>query len=287
MTFPSVLGWHAGQGRLAAGRPAGDLKAAPPPQPSPARGEGERSGPLPPGGGGLGWGGRPSRCRCRRSSASWAWTGHLLLGPETLTPPQVSAVILRLLREMMARTLNDASLSARLGHHHHAGLLQPQPDRGHAPGRRTGRLRGGGAAARADRRRDLLFLDREPRRCHLSRLRPRRRHVRRVDHPPAARRLRGAERQRRSVPRRRRFRPPAGLASDRTRHVDRRRRPRQCDASRPSPLRISVRSATPAGAVQLRPAGPHRRGHQDRADRHRARRALRSRIWSRPTRQGR
>src|SRR5580704_16323670 len=27
MTFPSVLGWHAGQGRLVAGRPARELKA--------------------------------------------------------------------------------------------------------------------------------------------------------------------------------------------------------------------------------------------------------------------
>ena len=56
-TFPSVLGWHAEQGRLVAGRPARDLA------PGPAR--------------------RPSRCRCRRSNVSWAWkkSGRSALRP--------------------------------------------------------------------------------------------------------------------------------------------------------------------------------------------------------------
>ncbi len=81
-TFPSVLGWHAEQGRLVAGRPARDLKA-----PGPR----ENAVTL------------PLSSVKRFMGLDKTWT----LGPETLTPPQASAVILRHLREMMARTLND------------------------------------------------------------------------------------------------------------------------------------------------------------------------------------
>ncbi len=81
-TFPSVLGWHAEQKRLVAGRPARDLKA-----PGPR----ETAVTL------------PLSSVKRFMGLDKQWT----LGPETLTPPQASAVILRHLREMMARTLND------------------------------------------------------------------------------------------------------------------------------------------------------------------------------------
>ena len=81
-TFPSVLGWHAEQKRLVACRPARDLKA-----PGPR----ETAVTL------------PLSSVKRFMGLDKQWT----LGPETLTPPQASAVILRHLREMMARTLND------------------------------------------------------------------------------------------------------------------------------------------------------------------------------------
>ncbi len=143
-------------------------------------------------------------------------------------------------------------IPARLGRHHHAGLLQPQPDRGHAPGRRAGRLRGRGAAARADGGGHLLFLGREPRRCGLPRLRPGRRHLRRVGHPPPARRLRGAERQRRPLPRRRRLRPPAGHAPDRTRRSG----PSRERAGNPRPYRPPTATHQPPSSTRPRRRAP-------------------------------
>ncbi len=83
MTFPSVLGWHGGQGRLVSGRPARDLKA-------PGSGEAPVALPL---------------------SSVKRFMGldkQFTLGAETLTPPQASAVLLRALRDLMARTLNDS-----------------------------------------------------------------------------------------------------------------------------------------------------------------------------------
>ena len=83
MTFPSVLGWHAEQGRLVSGRPARDLKA-------PGSGEAPVALPL---------------------SSVKRFMGldkQFTLGAETLTPPQASAVLLRSLRDLMARTLNDS-----------------------------------------------------------------------------------------------------------------------------------------------------------------------------------
>ena len=43
-----------------------------------------------------------------RSSATWAWNARFAVGPETLTPPQVSARVLLKLRELLAYALNDA-----------------------------------------------------------------------------------------------------------------------------------------------------------------------------------
>ncbi len=70
-TFPSLVGWHADQGRLV----AGTRRAEATPLASIKRFMGlPRAFPL---------------------------------GPQQMTPPQVSACILRLLRDMLARTLND------------------------------------------------------------------------------------------------------------------------------------------------------------------------------------
>ncbi len=82
-TFPSVVGWHAEQGRLVAGRTARDLKAPGP---------------------------REAAVTLPLSSVKrfMGLDKPFSIGPETLTPPQASAVILRHLREMMARTLNDS-----------------------------------------------------------------------------------------------------------------------------------------------------------------------------------
>src|SRR5205823_6304782 len=71
MIFPSVLGWHAGQGRLVAGRPARYLKAP-----------GPREAPVT----------LPLSSVKRFMSLDKQFP----LGPETLTPAQASAVILRL-----------------------------------------------------------------------------------------------------------------------------------------------------------------------------------------------
>ena len=96
------------------------------------------------------------------------------------------------------------------------------------------------------------------------------------------RRLRGAERQRRSLPRRRRLRPPAGVAPDRTRRRGRSRSARSENAAwkRSIPRCSTALRSCPRqrGRVALRPAGPRRGGDQDRTDRRRARRALRPRL---------
>ena len=90
MTFPSVLGWHAEQERLVAGR-AGPRSKAP----------------------GLRWGmvsdHAPTPITLPLSSVKrfMGLDKQFSLGPETLTPSQASAVILRSLRDLLARTLND------------------------------------------------------------------------------------------------------------------------------------------------------------------------------------
>ncbi|HVS38981.1 MAG TPA: Hsp70 family protein [Gemmataceae bacterium] len=97
MTFPSVLGWHAGLGRLVAGRPARDLRA-------PGWGM-----VVPPG-----WGtvSDPAPTPTLPLSSVKRFMGldkQFTLGSETLSPPQASAVILRSLRDLLARTLNDSN----------------------------------------------------------------------------------------------------------------------------------------------------------------------------------
>jgi molecular chaperone DnaK len=108
MTFPSVLGWHAGQGRLVAGRPARDLKEAPHPTPPPQGGREITFAPSPLAGVGWGGGGAPVTLPLSSVKRFMGLDKQFPLGPETLTPPQASAVILRSLREMLARTLNDS-----------------------------------------------------------------------------------------------------------------------------------------------------------------------------------
>jgi molecular chaperone DnaK len=78
MTFPSVVAWDDNEGELIAGRTAHALK-----------GVHGRTVPL---------------------SSVKRFMGldkPFTLGPETLQPPEVSAVILRMLRDAMSRTLND------------------------------------------------------------------------------------------------------------------------------------------------------------------------------------
>jgi molecular chaperone DnaK len=82
MTFPSIVGWHAEQGRVVAGRPAQALRAA-----------GPREGPV-----------------TLPLSSVKRYMGldkRFPVGPQALTPPEASAHVLRLLRDMLARTLND------------------------------------------------------------------------------------------------------------------------------------------------------------------------------------
>ncbi len=76
-TFPSVVGWHPGQRRLVAGRAALALR--------------DSADTLP----------LSSVKRCMGLDRRFT------LGTETLTPPEVSALILRGLRDLLARTLAD------------------------------------------------------------------------------------------------------------------------------------------------------------------------------------
>jgi molecular chaperone DnaK len=81
-TFPSLVGYHPEHGRLVAGRAAQALR-------SPAGRDNALTLPL------------ASVKRFMGLPRAFP------LGPHTLTPPEVSACILRLLRDMLARTLHD------------------------------------------------------------------------------------------------------------------------------------------------------------------------------------
>jgi molecular chaperone DnaK len=83
MTFPSVVGWHPGQNRLVAGRAAVALR-------TPDGADGPLTLPL------------------SSVKRHMGLDRRFPLGPESLTPAEVSAQLLRLLRDVMARTLNDA-----------------------------------------------------------------------------------------------------------------------------------------------------------------------------------
>src|ERR1700734_2400298 len=81
MTLPSVVAWHEEQGQLIAGRRAHALK------------------------------GIAGSSTCVPLSSVKRFMGldkAFTLGSESLQPPEVSAVILRQLRDLMARSLNDA-----------------------------------------------------------------------------------------------------------------------------------------------------------------------------------
>jgi molecular chaperone DnaK len=82
MTFPSVVGWDADKRRLVAGRPAQALRAA-----------GPKAGPV--------------TLPLSSVKRFMGLDKRFPVGPETLTPAEASAHVLRLLREMLARTLND------------------------------------------------------------------------------------------------------------------------------------------------------------------------------------
>ncbi len=91
MTFPSVVGWHPEQHRLVAGRAA---QAA-----AQARSASD------------GTGGRETASRTTLPLSSvkrfMGLDRRFPVGPQTLTPPEASACVLRLLRDVMARTLAD------------------------------------------------------------------------------------------------------------------------------------------------------------------------------------
>jgi molecular chaperone DnaK len=80
-TFPSLVGWHSQHNRLAAGRAVEALAA-----------EGGTNAPT-----------LPLASVKRFMGLPRAFT----VGPKQLTPPEVSACILNLLRDMLSRTLND------------------------------------------------------------------------------------------------------------------------------------------------------------------------------------
>src|SRR5689334_8612554 len=81
-TFPSVVGWHPGLGRLVAGRAAAALRNA----------DGS-DGPL--------------TLPLSSVKRHMGLERRFPLGPESLSPEDVSAQVLRLLRDVLARTLND------------------------------------------------------------------------------------------------------------------------------------------------------------------------------------
>jgi molecular chaperone DnaK len=82
LTFPSVVGWNADQNRIVSGRAAQRLNAA-------TVGEGPATLPL------------------RSVKRFMGLDKRFTVGPESLSPEEASAHVLRLLRDMLARTLND------------------------------------------------------------------------------------------------------------------------------------------------------------------------------------
>src|SRR5579871_3231282 len=81
-TFPSLVGYHPEHNRLVAGRAAQALRST---------------------------SGRPNSLTLPLASVKrlMGLPRTFPLGPHELTPPEASACILRLLRDMLARTLND------------------------------------------------------------------------------------------------------------------------------------------------------------------------------------
>ena len=71
------------------------------------------------------------------------------LGDQEYRPQEISAMILRALRD---RAASAAGPAGQQGGHHRAGLLQRRPAAGHARGRRAGRPGGRAHPQRADRR---------------------------------------------------------------------------------------------------------------------------------------
>src|SRR5579871_4204881 len=86
-TFPSLVGWHPQQARIVTGRTAGERGRVSAPSSRSTRGADAT----------------PLASVKRFMGLPRAFP----LGPESLTPPEVSACILRLLRDMLARTLHD------------------------------------------------------------------------------------------------------------------------------------------------------------------------------------
>src|SRR5262249_5681736 len=85
MTFPSVVGYDTSLGRLVWGRAA-----------QPMRGSPAADAPGP-----------PPTLPLSSVKRFMGLDRRFPLGPESLTPPEASAHVLRLLRDVLARTLND------------------------------------------------------------------------------------------------------------------------------------------------------------------------------------
>ncbi len=127
------------------------------------------------------------------------------LGEQQYSPQEISAMILRKLKERAEKQLGQPGLE---GGDHRAGVLQRNSARSHPRGRRTGGSGGRADHQRTDRRRPDLRTPRLEDGTPAG-LRPGRRHIRRLDRADRARRGRGAGQPRRHAPGRRRFRQTA------------------------------------------------------------------------------
>ncbi len=162
--------------------------------------------------------------------------------------PEISALVLKEMKAIAETALGRAGDEGR---RHLPRLLQRQPAAGDQGRRADRRARGAAHHQRADRGGARLRL----RQGHLAedlRLRPGRRHLRRLDPRDRQGRLRGALDRRRHLPRRRRLRRPHH-------DVARRRLPREA-RPRPAPEQVLPPDAQGGGRARQDRGGAGRRG---------------------------